>query len=294
MISKRHSGYRSVLRAAIPGLLISLALASCSAIPIGHPSSAKLQPEPPSGNSQATATPADQSEWKLSWEDDFTGKGLPANWTADTGGYGFGTEQLQWNSDDSARLSGQGGLVITADTGGGDHTCWYGSCKYTSAKIQSTYAQAYGRFEARIKIPGDPGLWPAFWMVPATTTQGANRHEIDIIEVNNKHPYLVTGYIHDSSVFNYRAADVLSLPMSAQFHTYGVDWTPSGITWTLDGKAYGHAKSYANWPFDQPFVMILDLAVGGSWPGPPNANTAFPATMEVSWVRVYKWMGDAK
>jgi beta-glucanase (GH16 family) len=196
---------------------------------------------------------------------------------------------LEWNSDDNAKLSGHGGLIITANRGGEGHPCWYGPCEYTGVKIQTSFAQTYGRFEARIKLPAGRGLWPAFWMVPAATAQNPKLPgEIDVIEVNNHHPYLVSGYAHDGVRFNYKAEDVVNLPAASQFHTYGVDWTPSGITWTLDGKPYASIKSYSKWPFNQPFIMLLDLAVGGSWPGSPNASTVFPAQMLVSWVRVYK------
>jgi beta-glucanase (GH16 family) len=225
----------------------------------------------------------------LSWQDNFTGTGLPSGWTFDDGGYGFGDKQLQWNSDDNAQLTGHGGLVITANKGGEGHTCWYGQCEYTAAKVQTEFAQTYGRFEARIKLPAGRGLWPAFWMIPAATVENPETPgEIDVIEVNNRQPYLITGYAHDGSVFNYRAEKVLDLPSSSQYHTYGVDWTPTGITWTLDGHPYGHIAAYPNWPFDQPFIMLLDVAVGGSWPGAPDESTVFPAHMTVSWVRAYK------
>jgi beta-glucanase (GH16 family) len=294
MMRKRKYQNRSLLKAAAVSSLSMLALASCSALSSSTPVSATLQPVAPSSslhasrNSQMHDPAATQSVWKLSWEDDFTGTGLPANWTFDTGGSGFGDKELQWNSDNNAQLSGNGELVISATKGGGMHTCWYGPCTYTAAKIQTTFGQTYGRFEARIKLPAGHGLWPAFWMIPASSGPG----EIDIIEVNNQHPYLVTGYVHDSGVFSYRAKSVQDLPISSQYHTYGVDWTPSGITWTLDGKAYGHISAYRGWPFDQPFIMVLDLAVGGSWPGPPDASTVFPAKMLVSWVRVYKWVNN--
>lgn len=301
MIRTQKDRNHSWLKVALIGPIVSLALASCSAIASPQPAAATLQPNVPSQlngtskpktnpKSQMGDTSATRPEWKLSWEDDFTGKGLPAKWTFDTGGYGFGDKQLQWNSNNNAQLSGNGGLVITAAQGGGGHTCWYGPCTYTAAKIQTTFAQTYGRFEARIKLPAGRGLWPAFWMIPA---HSSGPGEIDIIEVNNKSPYLASGYVHDPGVFSYKARTVLDLPISAQYHTYGIDWTPSGITWTLDGTAYGHIKSYPNWPFNQPFIMLLDLAVGGEWPGPPDANTSFPAYMLVSWVRVYEWKGDS-
>lgn len=278
------------LKPAALGLLVSLLLGACAATtqppPASHPSSAPLSV---GGGTHPAPTSGDGSKWVLTWQDNFTGTGVPPGWSFDVGGYGFGDKQLEWNSDDNAQLSESGGLVITADKGSEGHTCWYGTCQYTAAKIQTSFAQTYGRFEARIKLPSGKGLWPAFWMIPAANAKDpVTPGEIDIIETNNVQPYLVTGYVHDAKRFDYRAEKVLNLPVSSQFHTFGVDWTPSGITWTLDGKPYGHIAAYRNWPFDQPFIMLLDLAVGGSWPGPPDASTVFPAQMIVSWVRVYE------
>lgn len=289
MKRERNSSSYRLLTAPVLGLPVFLLLAACTAIT--QPFSSGSSPHDVTGKTSPTAasTSRDKSKWVLSWEDNFAGTGLPSKWTFDIGGYGFGTKQLEWNSNHNAKLSGHGGLILTASKGGEGHTCWYGPCKYTGVKIQTSFAQTYGRFEARIKLPSGKGLWPAFWMVPAAVMQNPKLPgEIDVIEVNDLHPYLVSGYAHDGRTFNYKAEHVLNLPPSSQFHTYGVDWTPSGITWTLDGKPYGSIKSYPNWPFDQPFIMLLDLAVGGSWPGPPTASTVFPAQMLVSWVRVYK------
>jgi beta-glucanase (GH16 family) len=235
-----------------------------------------------------TSTDSDQ-QWKLVWQDDFTGKGLPKNWSFLVDGNGFSDHSLAWFSDSNATLTGHGGLVITAKKGGSGHTCWYGPCKYTSADISTSFAQEYGRFEARIKLPNGRGLWPGFWMVPlGTKANPVLPGEIDIIEVNNQNPDEVSGYAHDGPIFNHKAEKLLASPPSSQFHVYGVDWTPRGITWTLDGKPYGHINAYKNWPFDRPFIMWLTLAVGGTWPGSPTADTVFPAKMQVSWVRVYK------
>jgi beta-glucanase (GH16 family) len=112
--------------------------------------------------------------------------------------------------------------------------------------------------------------------------------EIDILEVNNQNPYKVSGYAHDGPIFSYEAKEYLAEPTSSRFHIYGVDWTPTGITWTLDGKPYGHINAYKDWPFDRPFIMLLTLAVGGTWAGSPTASTVFPSKMQVTWVRVYK------
>ena len=283
---RKRSGstsYRRWNTAAVP-LCLSLLLTSCGVA--WHPST---------NTTNSIPTRKIMSSWKLAWQDDFNGQGLPANWTFDIGGYGFGDGQLQWNSNDNARLSGQGGLILTAKKGGSGHMCWYGPCEYTAVKIQTTFSQTYGRFEARIKLPPGTGLWPAFWMIPAERTK-SGRHdngEIDIIEVNNRQQNVILGYAHPhvGGTHNYRAEKVLDMSPSSQYHVYGVDWTPAGITWTFDGQPYGHMNAYPGWPFDNPFIMLLDLAVGGNWPGPPSAGTVFPAQMLVSWVRVYKEVG---
>jgi beta-glucanase (GH16 family) len=225
------------------------------------------------------------------WQDNFTGSSVTDNWDYITGGSGFGDQSLQWFGDTNA-ATGPDGLTITAAKGGSDHTCWYGSCVYASAEIKTSFAQEYGRFEARIKIPGGSGLWPAFWMLPVGGTQGQRTPgEIDVMEVNNRNPNEITGYVHDAEFFNYKALKVLSARPSSGFHTYGIDWTPGGITWTFDGVSYGHVSEYSGWPFNQPFYMLLDLAVGGSWPGSPTASTVFPAELQVSWIRVYQMAG---
>jgi beta-glucanase (GH16 family) len=150
------------------------------------------------------------------------------------------------------------------------------------------FTQEYGRFEARIKLPPGRGLWPAFWLEgTGNPAAGIGNGEIDIVEVNNRQQDVVTGYAH-SPDHDYRAETVLNEPVSDSFHVFGVDWGPAGITWTIDGRAYGYFKSYAGWPFSHPFYLILDLAVGGGYPGAPTAQTKFPAQMLVDWIRVYR------
>lgn len=276
----RSTSYRRWSIAVVP-FCLSLLLASCGVA--RHPGMRTVSPIP---------APKNKPSWKLAWQDDFNGRGIPANWIFDTGGYGFGDRQLQWNSNSNARLSGHGDLILTAEKGGSDHICWYGPCKYTAVTIQTTFAQAYGRFEARIKLPSGTGLWPAFWMIPADLTKNGSDGvgEIDILEANNRRPNVILGYAHShgGSNRNYRTEKVLDASSSSQYHIYGVDWTPAGITWTFDGQSYGHINSYPKWPFNRPFIILLSLAVGGNWPGPPSASTVFPAHMLVSWIRVYK------
>lgn len=237
------------------------------------------------GKASGITTPTvGATTWKLTWHDEFNGQGAPAQWTPQTGGYGFGDHQLEWNSTTNATLNGHGVLDIAATKGGGGHQCWYGPCKYQSAKLVTykIFAQAYGRFEARIKLPPGKGLWPAFWL-EGVKSGG----EIDIIEVNNANPYLIKGYAHGLK-FKFTAQKVLTEKPASAYHVYGVDWTRKGITWTFDGQPFGHLNSFRGWPFSHPFFIILDLAVGGVWPGPPTASTPFPAHLLVDWIRVYE------
>jgi beta-glucanase (GH16 family) len=155
----------------------------------------------------------------------------------------------------------------------------------------SSFKQRYGLFEARIKLAGGRGIWPAFWM------QGANYDrvhlpkagEIDIAEVNGRQPAdRLGGYGHEQDGTAKAYYDRMSQSIYAGYHIYGVEWTREGITWLVDGKAYGYLPAYRGWPFNHPFNIILSLAVGGTWPGSPDASTHFPVSMYVNWLRVYR------
>ncbi|MCU7825452.1 family 16 glycosylhydrolase [Kitasatospora sp. DSM 101779] len=239
------------------------------------------------------------------WSDEFdgpAGRGPDAaKWTLETGGGGFGNHELEYytNSTSNAALDGQGHLVITAkkntDPGLG---CWYGQCQYTSARMNTarTFTQAYGRFEARIKIPRGQGVWPAFWMLgnDLGTAGWPNSGEIDVMENIGREPNSVHGTIHGPG---YSGAGGLgaaySLPggkaFADDFHVFAVDWSPNAIVWSVDGTPYETrtpADTHGNkWVFDHPFFVILNLAVGGDWPGSPDGSTAFPQTMVVDYVR---------
>jgi beta-glucanase (GH16 family) len=153
----------------------------------------------------------------------------------------------------------------------------------------TTFTQRYGRFEARIKLPAGQGLWPAFWIEGANVNQVSwpACGEVDIIEKNGTKPNELEGFAH-MPAGQYSALSPYPAPLASAFHVYGIDWTPQGITWTVDGKSYGHMSAFPGWPFNHPFFLILNLAVGGYWPGPPSASTRFPARMLVDWIRVYK------
>ncbi|WP_190192484.1 glycoside hydrolase family 16 protein [Streptomyces minutiscleroticus] len=240
------------------------------------------------------------------WADEFDGAAGSApdssKWTLETGGGGNGNNELQYytKSTDNAALDGRGNLVITArkNTDSGLR-CWYGACQYTSARLNTaqTFTQAYGRFEARIKIPRGQGVWPAFWMLGDDLGSAGwpNSGEIDIMENVGKEPGAVHGTIHGpgySGGGGIGAAYTLpgGKAFADDFHTFAVDWSPEAITWSVDGQNY-QTRTPADvngkkWVYDHPFFLILNLAVGGDWPGSPDASTSFPQTMTVDYVRV--------
>ncbi|WP_371501741.1 family 16 glycosylhydrolase [Kitasatospora sp. NBC_00374] len=243
------------------------------------------------------------------WSDEFDGASGSApdaaKWTVESGGSGNGNHELQYYTPGTANasLDGQGHLVITArkntDSGLG---CWYGTCQYTSARLNTakSFTQAYGHFESRIKIPRGQGVWPAFWMLGGDLGQVGwpNSGEIDVMENIGREPGTVHGTVHGPG---YSGAGGLgagyTLPggraFADDFHVFAVDWSPTAITWSVDGTAYQTrtpADVGANkWVFDHPFFVILNLAVGGDWPGSPDGATAFPQAMTVDYVRASAW-----
>jgi beta-glucanase (GH16 family) len=251
----------------------------------------------PSPDSRATASPSPAWNpgpgWKLSWNETFSSPNALSAWVPFVGGFSEESDELQYYSPKNVILEPGGGLAITATTNGYGKQCWYGTCRYSSALLetQDRFEQQYGVFSAYIKIPAERGLWPAFWMAGADSDSQPwpDGGEIDVIEVSNQKPGLVEGFAHSPQL---NRGFYLQLPtsLSASYHEYSVEWTPTEITWLIDGHAYGHVQiTPRESPFDQPFYLILDLAVGGNWPGPPTASTVFPAQLKVAWVRIYKY-----
>lgn len=256
-----------------------------------------------------TAQPAAAAIGGLTWSDEFTGTAGTApnasRWAYDTGGSGNGNNELQYytTSTSNAALDGNGNLVITArKENPANYGCWYGTCQYTSARLktQGKFTQAYGRFEARLKVPRGQGLWPAFWMLGDNigSVGWPTSGEIDIMENVGFEPGTVHGTLHGPGYSGCCGlGSGYTLPGGAAladaFHTFAVDWAPDSITFYIDGIQYGRktpADAGGNqWVFNHPFFMILNVAVGGNWPGSPNASTVFPQTMTVDYVRVYQW-----
>jgi len=255
---------------------------------------ATLQPPPPA------------SGWTLVWSDEFSGANGSApdstKWTYDTGGKGWGNNELECYTNQLQNAQVQGGnLVITAMQG--SVTCSDGtSNNYTSARIktQGLFSQAYGRFEARIKIPQGQGMWPAFWMLGnnITSVGWPTCGEIDIMENIGREPGTVHGSLHGPSTTS-RTSDAtaaFSLPagqnFADDFHVYAVEWQPGTISFFVDSNLY-ETVTQSQWPtggtwvFDHTFFIILNVAVGGTWPGSPGNTTQFLQQMLVDYVRVY-------
>lgn len=246
--------------------------------------------------------------WKLHWSDEFDGASWtapdPGKWSAEIGGNGWGNQELEYytNSLDNARQE-NGSLVITATPDKAwNYGCWYGGCQYTSARLVSAgkLELTYGRVEARIQIPRGKGLWPAFWMLGADI--GAHGWpacgEIDIMENVGYEPGKNHGSLHGPGYSgNTPETAVYSLPAGQSFadafHTFAVEWEPGVVRFYVDDNLYqtrtpADLPAGTKWVYDHPFFLLLNVAVGGGWPGSPDGSTSFPQTMKVDYVRVYK------
>ena len=247
--------------------------------------------------------------WVLTWSDEFNGADGsavdPSKWIHDVGGGGWGNSELEYYTNATQNAVVQGGnLVITATTAGASsYTCSYpsnGPCQYTSARLLSKgkFSQKYGRLEASIQIPEGQGIWPAFWAMGVNGNWPACG-EIDIMENIGKEPSINHGSLHmpaSGSTTDSSLTGMYTLPggakLGAAFHTYAVEWTSSAIKFFVDDVLYEtqtpQTATGRTWEFDQPFYFILNVAVGGTWPGAPDSTTTFPQTMKVDWVRAYQ------
>jgi beta-glucanase (GH16 family) len=246
----------------------------------------------------ATYNPA--PDRKLVWADEFDQpNGSPpraANWNYDLGASGWGNSELQNYTDrtNNARIEA-GCLVIEALK-----ESHQGSA-YTSARLktQGKWHWAYGRIEARIKVPRGQGIWPAFWMLGTNITAVGwpKCGEIDIMENIGREPNTLYGTIHGPGYSGNQAISgktnlASGAALADGFHVYAVEWTTNRIQWFLDGKQYFSVSpdtlpAGAEWVYTAPQYLILNVAVGGHWPGYPDTTTSFPQRMLVDYVRVY-------
>jgi beta-glucanase (GH16 family) len=252
-----------------------------------------------SGQEQDAARHSVPAAWRLIWSDEFAGPaGSPPNpaiWTYDLGAGGWGNAEKEnyTKSTDNAFLDGEGHLVIKAiATAGG----------YTSARLktQGLYSVTYGKIEMRAQIPFGQGLWPAFWMLGVDIDSAGWPHcgEIDIMENIGKEPSVVHGTVHgpvSSAAYGIGAPFQLlnGQRFADGFHKFGVIWGPESVEFLVDNTPYktvtpADLPPGADWVYSHPFFLLLNVAVGGNWPGYPDATTQFPQQMVVDYVRVYR------
>jgi len=237
---------------------------------------------------------------ELVMQDEFDTDGAPNStiWKYDigTGTNGWGNNELQFYTDrvDNVKVE-NGVLLITAKEES------YEGSAYTSARLltKGLFAQAYGRFEARIRLPYGQGIWPAFWLLGADDEDiWPNIGEIDVMEYRGQKPTEILGSIHGPG---YSGGEAISKSYILEndrfdtgFHVFGIEWAPEYINFYVDDVLYNQitpADVTGEWVFDQPFYILMNVAIGGSFVGSPNSETTFPQTMLVDYVRVYKSMG---
>ena len=247
---------------------------------------------------------AEYEGFELVWHDEFDGDSINLdNWTYDMGGFGWGNGEAQYytNEPENSRVE-NGLLVIEA------RFERYENSYYTSARLKTQGLQEfqYGRVEARTKVPEGAGLWPAFWMLGANFVPQFDENgvyssnwpfvgEIDIMEYIGREPTLIFGTAHGpgySGALGLGRWNRQEYRIAEEFHTYAVEWNYDGITWFYDGEPYFTLNredvGEREWVFDHEFFIILNLAVGGTFPGPIALDTKFPTNFYIDYVRVYQ------
>ena len=255
-----------------------------------------LTPVPPTPVPSPTAE-WERPGWEIVWHDEFEGTELNLqNWTFDIGGSGWGNQEWQayTNRPENVRLE-EGMLVIEAR----EEPEFVAGRSYSSARLktQGLHAWQYGRIEARLKLPSGQGFWPAFWMLGEDIYRKGwpAAGEIDILEFIGREPDHIYATVHAPG---YSGGDGVgsSLTVSPEalkndFHVYAIEWEENEIRWYFDDQEYFKLTPTDvpdEWIFEHPFFVILNLAVGGRWPGYPDDTTVFPQIFFVDYVRVYQ------
>lgn len=231
----------------------------------------------------------------LVWSDEFEDGSIDlSNWTYDVGADGWGNQELQNYTTSSENSYIQDGkLVIMAKNEGG---------QYTSARLKSIGLQEheFGRIDIRAKLPVDQGLWPALWMLGANypSVSWPACGEIDIVELVGSNPRRIHGTIHWGNNFQQHQSDGQGISLdfpetfADEYHVFSIEWENNSIKWLLDDVEYhsidNQTTSGQNYPFNEPFFFIINVAVGGQWPGDPDETTTFPEFMAVDYVRVFQ------
>ena len=264
---------------SLRAVCVAALLAACSASPAAY-----TPPPPP-------PPPPPPLPWQLVWQDEFDGTSVDTTkWVADIGGGGWGNAELEsYTAPPANARIDNGNLVIEARH----------DPAYTSARLktQGKASWTYARVEARIQIPRGQGIWPAFWMLGDNI--GAVGWpwcgEIDIMENIGREPARVHGTVHGPG---YSGANGVGTPydlhsgaFADDFHIYAIEWESKEIRWYVDGALYmslAPGSLPGTWVFNHQFFIILNVAIGGYWPGNPDSTTTFPQVMRVDYVRVYQ------
>ena len=244
-----------------------------------------------------TQTVTKYTELVMADEFDTEGAPDPAIWSYDigTGDNGWGNNEMQYYTDRTENITVQNGvLIISAKEES------FEDSNYTSARIltKGKFEQKYGRFEARMRLPSGQGMWPAFWMLGANIDSNPwpACDEIDIMENAGSKPTVVSGAVHGPGYSGgepiLKKYDLVNDRFDTGFHIFGIEWGPEYINYYVDDVLYNQITPddvTGEWVFDNgPFFIIINLAVGGLFDGPPNEDTVFPQNMLVDYVRVYK------
>lgn len=279
-------------------VILSLLLIGCASQPRVIATSTSITMTP---LSTATAT-TDPNSWNLVWADEFDqpdgSAPDPTKWNHQQGGSGWGNGELQHYSDSTENSYIQDGMLVIQ----ANEEYMLGR-DYTSARLTTQFKGdwMYGRFEIRAKLPNTQGIWPAFWLLPSRGVYGSGTAggEIDIMEMIGSEPNRAYGTLHFGNPPE-RASNSYDLPneedYSEDFHIFALEWEPKEIRWYVDDKLFHSATEWftstknASYPapFDQNFYLIVNVAIGGTWPGKPDASSVFPQMMYVDYVRVYQ------
>ncbi len=241
--------------------------------------------------------------WVLVWNDEFDASAIDSNkWEHEVNGKGGGNNELQYYTDREVNSRVENGVLII-QARKEQYTGLDGTREYTSARMRTAGKGdwQYGRFEIRAKLPEGQGLWPAIWMLSTYGNYGgwAASGEIDIMEELGQEPNRVYGTLHYGAAWpnNVQQGRSFVLPegmFSEDFHTFAIEWDTTRFQWFVDDSCYSTITSWYTEghdypaPFDQKFHLILNVAVGGDWPGSPDATTIFPQQMVVDYVRVFQ------
>ena len=255
---------------------------------------------------EPAVSPTSKTKWNLIWSDEFNYSGLPdtSKWSYDIGSSGWGNHELQnyTNGNLENVHVHNGSLYLTARKQNHGDVLIEKSARYTSARMVSKFKGdwKYGKIEARAILPKGVGVWPAIWMLPTDWKYGGwpASGEIDIMENVGYIKDTVFGTVHTKAynhiIHTQKGGSLFVKNSAAKFHIYAVEWTPESIAFLIDGKPYyyfpNEHKSSAEWPFDQHFHLLMNIAVGGDWGGKFGVDDRiFPATMKVDYIRVFNY-----